>query len=443
MKAFGIAALLLVLAHPAFAQDTGRMEQVIQAAVQNHTFMGAALVARGDEIVLNKAYGQANLEWDLPNSPTTKFRLGSLTKQFTAASILLLEERGKLAISDPVSKHLPDAPPAWSGITLHHLLTHTSGIPNFTSLPEYRSLQPFAATVDKTIASFRDKPLDFAPGAKMSYSNSGYLVLGSIIEHISGVGYGAFLQENIFDPLGMKDSGIDSNATVIARRASGYTRGPAGFVNAGFIHMSIPHAAGAVYSTTEDLLRWERGLFGGKVVSDASLKKMSTAFKDDYALGVIVATQNGRTRIVHGGGIEGFNTSLSYYPESRVTVVVLSNVNGPAADELGRALGLLAHGDSVTLTSERKQITVAPATLAAYVGEYEMPSGTRLTITREEGRIFAQLTGQARNEIYAQSETLFFLKVVDAQIEFVKDGKDAVTHLILHQGGRDVRATRR
>lgn len=350
-----LCALVVVClaAGPAAAQnatsDAARMEPFIQAAIQKDRFMGAVLVARGDEILLSKGYGDANLEWRIPNTTTTKFRLGSLTKQFTAALILLLEERGQLAIDDPLGKHVADIPAAWSGITLHHLLTHTSGIPNVTSLPEFAKYQLSATTVEKTIALVRDKPLDFAPGERMTYSNSGYLVLGHVIERVTGQDYASFLKANILDPLGMADTGLDSNATVMARRAAGYTPGPDGLVNAGFAHMSVPHAAGAMYSTAEDLLRWERGLFGGKLLSPGSLRKMTTPFKNNYALGVSVITLNGKTRITHGGGIQGFNTALAYDPDARITVVVLANVNGPSADNLGLTLMLLARGETIGL----------------------------------------------------------------------------------------------
>lgn len=252
MKSLVGAVVMAVVAVSAAAQDAAvaRMDQVIQSYAPPR-FMGTVLVARGDTIVLSKAYGAANLEWNIPNTTATKFRLGSLTKQFTAASILLLEERGKLKVDEPVKTYLPDAPAAWDKITIFNLLTHSSGIPNFTSFPDYAATEPFATPVDKIVARFRDKPLDFAPGEKMSYSNSGYVLLGYLIERITGGSYATFVQDNIFKPLGMKDSGYDSNSTVILHRASGYSPSPAGPVNAGFIHMSIPHAAGGLYSTTE------------------------------------------------------------------------------------------------------------------------------------------------------------------------------------------------
>lgn len=300
MKTLYRAFVLFFAATSSFAQDTARMDEVVQSYVRDKTFMGAVLVARGTDVILSKGYGSANLEWDIPNTPATKFRLGSITKQFTAASILLLEERGKLKLDDPIKTHMPDAPAAWDKITIFNLLTHTSGIPNFTSLPDYTSLKLADTPVAKAIMTVRDKPLDFIPGEKMSYSNSGYLVLGSVIERVAGVSYEKFVTDNIFVPLGMKDSGYDSNSAIIGRRAAGYAPSPAGPVNAGFIHMSVPHAAGALYSTTGDLLRWEQGLFGGKLISAASLAKMTAPFKNDYALGVVVQTAGGRKVIQHG-----------------------------------------------------------------------------------------------------------------------------------------------
>jgi CubicO group peptidase (beta-lactamase class C family) len=435
-------AIVLLAAAAGWAQDAARMEQVIQAYTADRHFMGSVLVAKGTEVLLNKGYGSANLEWDVPNSPATKFRLGSITKQFTAASILLLEERGKLNVQDPVKKYMADAPAAWDKITIYHLLTHTSGIPSFTGFSEYPKWEPFATAPAEEVARFRDKPLDFAPGEKFSYSNSGYVLLGYLLEKVTGGTYEKFVRENIFTPLGMQDSGYDSNSAVIPRRAAGYSPGKDGLQNAGFINMTIPFSAGSLYSTTGDLLKWEQGLFGGKILSAASLKIMTTPFKSDYGCGLFVATKDGRKTIGHAGGIEGFNTQLTYYPDDKLTVVVLANVSGSGPSEIAANLAAAAHGEAVKLQKDRKAITLDPKTLAPYVGTYELAAGVNMLITLERDQLSEKLGGQETFPIFPESETMFFLKVVDAQIEFEKDSKGAVTDLILHQGGRDQKAPR-
>ena len=435
--------LFLIPASLGRGQDPTRMDQVVQSYAQNGQFMGSVLVARGAEILLSKGYGFANLEWKVANDPSTKFRLGSVTKQFTAAAILLLEERGKLKVDDPVKKYLPDAPAAWDKITIFHLLTHTSGIPSFTGFPDYAATEAAPSTPEKLVARFRDKPLDFEPGEKWSYSNSGYALLGHLIERISGKTYAQFVQENIFALLEMKDSGYDSNSAIISHRAAGYEPGPDGPRNAGFVHMSIPFAAGALYSTTEDLLRWEQGLFGGKLLSPASLQKMTTPFKTDYAFGLGVVTKNGRKLISHGGGIEGFNTYLAYYPEDHLTVVVLGNLNGTAPGAIGGLLGAVTHGEQVVLPGERKAITVPLDVLQRYVGTYELRPGVLNLVTLERDHLMTQLTGQPKFPLFAESESKFFLKVVDAQVEFVKNDKGEVTHLVIHQGGGEQKLPRK
>ncbi|MCU1261924.1 MAG: beta-lactamase [Bryobacterales bacterium] len=420
------------------------MNQIVQSYVADHKFMGTVLVARGSQVLFSKGYGSANLEWEAPNLPNTKFRLGSVTKQFTAASILLLEERGKLSVNDPVKKYLPDAPAAWDKITIFHLLTHTSGIPNFTGFPDYAKLEPFAATAGQLVARFRDKPLDFEPAEKWSYSNSGYVLLSYLIEKIAGDSYEKFVRENIFTPLGMKDSGYDSNSAVIPRRASGYVAGKNGYENAGFIHMSVPHGAGALYSTAEDLLKWEQGLFGGKLLQTASLEKMTTPFKSNYAFGLQVDTAGGHKVFEHGGGIEGFVTELEYYPDDKLTVVVLENVNGATPPgEIAKKLAALARGESVKLPGERKEITLDSKLLSRYVGAYQSAQGPAMLITLEGNQLVSKLGNQTAVPIYPESETMFFLKVVDAQVEFPKeDALGKVNQLTLHQNGRDITARR-
>jgi CubicO group peptidase (beta-lactamase class C family) len=441
-----MAAVVVLAALPGagvLAQGPPRLDQIVQSYVGSGRFMGAVLVARGDEILLSKGYGQANLEWTIPNTPSTKFRLGSLTKQFTAASILLLAERGALNLQAPVKTYVPDAPASWDGITLVHLLSHTSGIPNFTSDPSYATWKFHATTARDLVARFRDKPLDFAPGEKWSYSNSGYAVLGYVIEKVTGGTYERFVVDNIFRPLGMKDSGYDSNTAIVAHRAAGYAPGPNGPVNAPFINMTVPFSAGGLYSTAEDLLRWEQGLFGGKVLSSASLQRMTTAVRNDYGFGVRVHVVNGRDVVEHNGGIEGFNTYLAYYPSARITVAVLANLNGPAADQMGPQLGAAANGDAVTLASERTEIALSTAQLMAYVGTYELRPGFDLAVTLEGDHLMSQATGQGKFQLFAESPSRFFVRALDAQIEFVRVATGAVTHLVLHQNGADVKAPRK
>jgi len=405
--------------------------------------MGSVLVAQDGKVLLSHGYGFANLEWDVPNSPATKFRLGSVTKQFTAACILLLEERGKLKVDDPVKQYLSDAPPAWDKITIFNLLTHTSGIPSFTGFPDYASTEAIATTPEKLVARFRDKPLEFQPGEKWNYSNSGYVLLGYLIEKISGESYSEFVQKNIFKPLGMKDSGYDSNSAVIPHRAAGYTPHDKDLVNTGFIDMSIPFSAGGLYSTTEDLLHWEQGLFGGKLLSPSSLQKMTTPFKNDYAFGLAVLDVNGHKMIEHGGGIEGFNTEVAYYPDEKLVVLVLANENGAAAGEIAAKLAAVVRGEKVILASERKEVVVSPAILKAYVGTYQLAPDFDIVMTLEDSQLMSQATGQPKFPLFAESETSFFLKVVDAQVEFFKNDKGGVTHLVVHQVGKDTKAMKK
>jgi CubicO group peptidase (beta-lactamase class C family) len=425
------------------AQDVERMDEIVRYYVDNQMFMGSVLVARNGEVLLNEGYGSANLEWDVPNTPTTKFRLGSITKQFTAAAILLLEEQGKLTLDDLVKVHMPDAPAAWDAVTIYHVLTHTAGIPSFTSFPEYGKLKLSPSPVATTVALFRDKPLDFAPGERMSYSNSGYVLLGYLVERISGQSYEVFLREHIFAPLVMQDSGYDTNATILPGRAAGYTPSPNGIVNAAFIDMTIPHGAGALYSTTEDLLRWTEGLFGGKLLSAESIAKMTTPFKNDYAFGVTVTETNGRTVVQHSGGIEGFNTHLAYHPDEELTVVALANVNGGMPGQIAAQLAAVVRGETVTLPSERVEISLPPEVLSEYEGTYQFGPAFAITIFLGDGGLISQATGQPTVPIYALGDDKFFPRVVDAELEFVRGEGGEIEALILRQGGRETRAPRR
>ncbi|MFN3667815.1 MAG: serine hydrolase [Brevundimonas sp.] len=434
---------LLLSAAPALAQDVARMEQVVQASVAAEEFSGSVLVARDGEVLLDRGYGLANREWNIPNDGDTKFRLGSLTKQFTAVAIMILNERGLVDLDAPVKTYLPDAPAAWDAVTTRHLLAHTSGVPSFTDFDDYESLRTLPATPDSLIARFRDRPLEFQPGEGWNYSNSGYILLTAIIEKASGRSWADFVQETLFQPLGMTDTGYDSHAAILPRRASGYSPTARAIVNADYVDMTIPQGAGALYSTTRDLLKWEQGLFGGRVLQPASLTLLTTPVRNNYAFGLGVVSADGDTTISHTGGIEGFNTYMAYDPDRRLTVVVLGNLNGPGPGAVGGSLLTLARGEAVTLPGERQAITVAPEALAAYVGVYELAPTFTLTMTVVDGRLMTQATGQQAFELHAEGPDAFFLREVDAQVTFTRDAAGAVDGAVLHQGGRDSRAPRR
>jgi CubicO group peptidase (beta-lactamase class C family) len=432
---------LPIFAAAAASNDLERMQSDIELRVANQHFMGAVLVAKGDRLLIDQGYGFADLEWNAPNTPETRFRIASITKQFTAAAILLLQERGKLRVEAPLKTYLPNTPQAWDEITIFNLLTHTSGIPDFIRLADFRNFMTLPERPEQIIATIRDKPLDFAPGSEKAYSNSGYVLLGLVIEKVSGESYAQFVKENLLDPAGMRDSGYDTHAAVIDRRASGYTYGPGGFENAAYFDMNIPFAAGGLYSTTGDLLRWERALFGGKILSQASLEQMTTPFKENYGFGLVIRMIDGEKIVDHSGSFDGFNTEMIHGARDNLVVIVLSNVSGPATDQLADDLFKIAHGDQVELISDRKAVHLAGATLEKYEGYYEFPDGDLMRVWRHGDRFLTRLQAEPAVEFFPQSERDFFAKVVDEQITFeVQNGSAAA--FVLHQNGKNRPAKR-
>lgn len=424
-----------------------RLEQVAQSYTAGNAYMGTVLVVDGDKVLLDKGYGMADLGWGNANAPDVKFHLGSLTKQFTAALVLLLQEDGKLKIDDPVSKYLPDTPKTWEKITLAELLGHTSGIPNFTDMKEFGVWRMSPHTVDEELAFFKDKPLDFEPGSKFAYSNSNFEVLGAVIEKVSGKKYVDMLQERILTPLGMKDSGLDTDELILPRRAQGYMQGKDGLVLARSESMTVPWAAGSMYSTTGDLLKWEHGLFGGKVLNADSLKAMTTPGKGNYGLGVFISDKDGVKVVDHGGGIEGFNTHLAYVPEKRIAIVVLGNVNGGAPGQMGGQLLDVVLGKPVTLASERKAVPITKDELAKFVGVYDLEVGVTITFAVGADGLTGQVGGQqAFPLMYAgvkDGHPRFYAANVGAEMEFVPDAGGAFASIVLHQGGQDVPGKRK
>lgn len=307
-----------------------KSEALIAPIAAADQFSGAVLVARNGVPVFRRAFGLANREWGVPNTPDTRFRIGSITKQFTATAILQLAEAGKLSVGDAVSKYYPEAPPAWSGIAIRHLLTHTSGIPSFTNIPHFFDEQArLDRTPEEIIKLTRDEPLEFAPGSKYAYDNTGYVILGYIIEKVSGERYADYIQHHILDPVGMKSSGYDVSETLIPKRAAGYSRDKDKdknqVINSRFIAMTEPYAAGSLYATVDDMLVWDQALYAAKILTPASLQAMFTDYGHGYGFGWVIGTQYGHSRVLHAGGINGFITRFDRYPRDKLTVLVFSN----------------------------------------------------------------------------------------------------------------------
>ena len=426
---------------PTTGQITAKIDEYMNAAVKVEGFNGAILIARDGKPIINKGYGMANIEHAVPNTPQTVFRLGSITKQFTAMAIVMLQEQGKLNVNDPICKHLPECPAAWQPITIKNLLTHTGGIANYTGFPNFGKTSSLPVTNSEMFALLKDKPLDFAVGEKYAYSNSGYFLLGTIIERASGKTYADFLQEKIFTPLGMRQSGYDSPVRIIKNRASGYAKQGGEFVNAAYMDMSIPYAAGALYSTTEDLLAWDQALYTEKLVSRKSLDETFTPFKNNYGYGWSIGKKFDRNQISHGGNIYGFATDLIRFPDDKITVVVLSNVQSAPAGRIGSDLSAIVFGADYKIPQERKEIAVDQKILEKYVGDYELSAPKIvLSFTLENGKLFGKLGGQSKFQLSAESETVFFSKDVNLQITFTKDAQGQTTGLTFNQGGSVITA---
>jgi len=317
----------------------------------------AAIVVRDGEVVYRKAIGMASMELGVPLQPDTVFRLGSITKQFTAAAVMLLVEDGRVALTDPIEKYLPGYPTQGHVITVEHLLTHTSGIQSYTAIPGWFPTRIRAdLPLQELIDGFKKEPMQFAPGERYAYNNSAYVILGAVIEKASGETYERFLTRRIFEPLGMTSTFFGSNEPIIKRRAQGYSQENGVVRNAPFLSMTQPHAAGSLVSTVDDLAKWDGALLKGILLKPASLQRMATPYtlKDGsstgYGYGLQVRQLRGHQSVEHGGGINGFSTFALSLPTERVYVAVLTNSDAPKAPPayLARRLAAIATGIMTT-----------------------------------------------------------------------------------------------
>jgi CubicO group peptidase (beta-lactamase class C family) len=402
----------------------------------------AVLVAKGGQVLLRKGYGLANVELGVPIQPDMVFELGSITKQFTAAAILLLQERGRLSVDDEIIKYLPDYPTHGRKITLDHLLTHVSGIPSYAGLPEWLSRVREDMTVQQLIDRFKDRPLEFDPGERFAYSNSGYILLGAVIEKVSGKSYEDFIEQEIFAPLGMKHSRYGHQTEIVPGRVAGYDNDGEGYRNAEYLSMTQPYAAGALLSTVDDLALWAAALSGEtpgeKLLKKASLERMTTPAKltsgqsTGYAYGLGIEDEDGVQIIEHGGGIFGFTTDLLRVPGEHLLVIVLSNnpAKEPSPEALAYRVTMKALGKS---SEERRAVDLDPATLDDYTGVYRFDERLVRTISREGNKLFARPGGGEKHEIVATSRDDFFYPDTDVRIHFRRDAQGKIARMEVRQ----------
>lgn len=426
------------------AQDlASKLDALLGGYQKNRAFIGSALIAKDGKVIFEKGYGLANVELDVPNTPDTKFRLGSITKQFTATAILQLEEQGKLSVTDAACKYLAECPESWKTITIHQLLSHTSGIPSYTDGPEFSQPKMMRIPLKpvEILMLTKDKPLEFQPGEKWKYDNSGYIFLGVIIEKVSGEKYAEYLKKHIFDVLEMHGSGYDDSSVILKNRAQGYRSVTDGFRNADYLDMSLPYAAGSLYSTVNDLYRWDRALYTDKVLTKVSREKMWTPVKNNYAYGWSIGQAHKHKQVAHGGGINGFATFIARYPDDDTVVIVLSNNERGNAGPIANGLSGILFGEKVDLPWERKEISIDPKILDRYVGSYQAGPMT-IAITSENGHLMIEPKGQRKLEALASSETEFFVKQVDAVLVFTLGPANKATELRMTQGGSPIVAKR-
>ena len=350
LKKASVFLFLILFTSQAFTQDKSQIiEDLIKKYYDYGQFNGSILVTENGKVILSKGYGYAEMEWKNPNTPDTKFRLASITKQFTAMLIMQLVEKGQISLDGKISDYLPYyRKDIGEKVTVQQLLTHTSGIYNYTNDPEVmQNRVRDNMSVEELVVNLCSKELDFEPGTKYNYSNSGYVILGAIIEEVTGKKYEDVLKENIFIPLKMTNSGYDHNSEIIENRASGYDKTMEGFIHSRYIDMSIPFSAGALYSTVNDMFLWDQALYTDKLVSKETLQQIFTPHLEGYGFGWHISdVEIGNLKknlITHSGGIFGFNTIIMRFPEDNSCIVILNNYSNGNIRNLGNSIAAILY----------------------------------------------------------------------------------------------------
>jgi CubicO group peptidase (beta-lactamase class C family) len=414
-----------------------RFDEYMKAVTEAGLFTGSVLVARDGEVLLGKGYGMANIEHDVPNTPKTRFDLASVGKTFTATLLLILQEEGKLSVKDPIDKYVEACPPAWQKITIHHLLSHTSGIPNYTELPDQYEKRALASFLPDALNRIKKMPLQFEPGEKFNYSNTGYKLLHDVIRKASGKPFEEYLHEKILAPLGMKDTGVLERPGVrhliVKGLAAGYTDGVGPLEIAPWVHRSY---GGGIYSTVEDMHLWGRAFFTDKLLPRRLVEAALTPVMGSYGYGWFIFDRAKHRFVLHGGNIPGYALTFAVYPDDKAVVVVASNLDTAPTGRIHDDLGRVLFGEEYRLPPAWKEVEVNPGIYDDYVGRYQSTLDQKLviTITKENGRLWNRIgddPGAATMVLRPLSETKYFNKMfVLYEATFIKHATGKVSSLM-------------
>lgn len=370
------------------------------------------LVAKKGKVLYRNAFGMANLELQVPMKPENVFEIGSITKQFTSVSILMLKEEGKLSLDDKLSKFIQDYPKG-DEITVHQLLNHTSGIRSYTGMEEFRSKARTDLEPMELINVFKDEPMDFEPGSEYEYNNSAYIILGYIIEQLSGMTYEDYIEKNIFQKLGMTNSFYGSKSEMIPNRASGYQPNENGYNNAEYLSMTLPYAGGSLMSTVDDMLKWEQSIHNNTLISKDSknLAFTNTTTNDGkpiyYGYGFSIDEINGMPTIEHGGGIFGYTCYGVYAPSEDLYAIVLTNSNGNSPTDITVEIAALALGKPFP---KQQATNISEGDMKKWVGTYEFEDGVVRFVTFKDGTLYSQREGSENLKLYAVSKSEFYFE---------------------------------
>ncbi len=417
---------------------------------QTDSMPGASVfVSQNGDIIYQKGFGYADIEKKIPVTPDTKFKIGSISKQFTAVAILKLQEEGRIKIEDKLSKYIPDFP-SGNEVTIYQLLTHTSGIHDYNSQPNLDVSKPI--TPQALLDLIKKLPYDFKPGERYLYSNSGYFILGYIVSQLSGKTLSEYLNETFFKPLDMNNTGIYETNIVLNKEAKGYSMQDGAVKKADSQEMSWALGVGSLYSTTKDLFKWNEAIFNEKVLTKATLKAaftqavLNSSGKVDYGFGWFLSTNRGLRFIQHSGVSNGFFSYLERQPENKLTVCILLN-SLPTPEGINPILNGQSISEFILQDKMDKQEIgvgkiVSETILKKYVGRYNYGQGMAMLVTLKDKQLFGQMTAMEASPMTPISENEFYFKARNAKIKFVSDAASIVDRLFHYQGGLFFEASR-